>query len=101
MRDRFETDEWAGWVVATIFGSLIIPAVVIAIGSAWAAAVEIVRLGNEHLGQQRGRVEALRANFLIMIAIGIAAVWIGSVITAMRKSADGSTRRSPRQPSRS
>ena len=87
IRNRFETDEWAGWVVATLFWSLIIPAAIVAIGSAWAVVVEIVRLGNEHVGS-RARVDGLRANFLLVLGIGIAAVWIGSGITAIRKRAE-------------
>jgi hypothetical protein len=87
IRNRFETDEWAAWVVATLFWSFIIPAAVVAIGSAWAVVVEIVRLGNEHVGD-RARVDGLRANFLLVLGIGIAAVWISSGITAIRKRAD-------------
>jgi hypothetical protein len=87
MRHRFETDEWTGWVVATLFGSCVIPIAVLAIGGAWAVAVEIVRLGNEHVGH-RARADGLRANFLVVLGIGIAAVWIGSAITAIRKRAD-------------
>lgn len=84
IRNRFDPDERAGWVVATLFGSFIIPAAVVAIGLAWAAAVEIVRLGNEHVGG-RARVDGLRANFLVVLGIGIAGVWIASGITAIRK----------------
>ena len=87
LRNRFETDEWAGWIVATLFGSFVIPAVVIATGGAWAVAVEIVRLGNEHVAN-RARVDGLRANLLVVLGIGIAAVWIGSAVTAMRKRAE-------------
>ena len=84
IRNRFTADEWAGWVVATLFGSFIIPAIVVAIGLAWAAVVEIVRLGNEHVGN-RARVDGLRANVLVVLGIGIAMVWIASGITAIRK----------------
>lgn len=87
MAHRFETGEWAGWFVATLFGSLIIPTMVVAIGTQWAAAVEIIRLGNEHLGE-RARMGGLRANFIVMLGIGVAAVWIGSAITAVRKRAE-------------
>lgn len=87
IRNRFDTDEWTGWVVATLFGSLVIPLAVLGIGGAWAVAVEIVRLGNEHVSY-RARTDGLRANFLVGFGIGIAAVWIGSAITAIRKRAD-------------
>jgi len=86
IRNRFDTDERVGWVVATLFASFIIPAVVVAIGLAWAAVVEIVRLGNEHVGD-RARVDGLRANCLVALGIGIAAVWIASGITAIRNRA--------------
>jgi len=86
IRNRFDTDERVGWVVATLLASFVIPAVVIAIGLAWAAVVEIVRLGNEHVGD-RARVDGLRANFLVVLGIGIAAVWIASGITAIRNRA--------------
>jgi hypothetical protein len=81
---RFDSDEGAAWVAATVFGSVVIPVVVLAMGSAWAGAVEIVRLGNEHIGQ-RARVEDLRANFLIMLGFGIVTVWTASAVTAIRK----------------
>ena len=89
IRNRFETDEWAGWLFATLFASLIIPAVVVAIGGAWTAVVEIVRLGNEHVGE-RARLEGLRVHMLVVLGVGIAAVWIGSGFTAIRKRADES-----------
>lgn len=73
---RFGSDEWMAWGVATLFGSIAIPAVVLAIGGAWAGTVEIVRLGNEHIGQ-RARFEGLRANFL-MLGVGNVVVWIAS-----------------------
>jgi hypothetical protein len=84
IRSRFETDERVGWVAATLFASLVIPVVVLAIGGAWAGVVEIIRLGNEHIGQ-RARVDGLRANFLIMLGLGIVTVWIASAVTAIRK----------------
>ncbi len=83
IKSRFDTDEWAGWAVATLFASCIIPVVVVAIGLAWAVVVEIVTLGNEHVGD-RARVEGLRANFLVVLGIGIATVWIASGITVIR-----------------
>jgi len=86
IRNRFETDEWAGWVVGTLFASFIIPAAVVAIGMAWGVVVEIVRLGNEHVGD-RARVDGLRANFLVVLGTGIVAVWIASGITAIQKRA--------------
>jgi hypothetical protein len=48
--------------------------------------VEIVRLGNEHVGE-RARVQGLRVHMLAVLGVGIAAVWVGSGITAIRKRA--------------
>jgi hypothetical protein len=84
LRNRFEPDERAGWVVATLFASLLIPVAVVAVGGVWATAVEIVRLGNEHVGN-RARIEGLRAHAIVSLAAGVAAVWIGSGVTAIRK----------------
>jgi hypothetical protein len=84
IRNRFEADEWAAWIVATLFASVIVPAAVVALGIAWAAVVEIVRLGNEHVAG-RARMDGLRANVVVVLGIGIAAVWVASGITAMRK----------------
>ena len=84
IRNRFDPDERAGWFVATLFGSFIVPAAVVALGIAWAVIVEIVRLGNEHVGN-RARVDGLRTNVLVVLGIGIAMVWIASGITAIRK----------------
>lgn len=86
---RFAPDEWAGWGVATLFASIVIPAIVITIGGGWAMVVEIIRLGNEHVGN-RARIEGLRPHALAVLAVGGAAVWIGSGVTAMRKHADAS-----------
>jgi hypothetical protein len=86
IRNRFEPDEWAGWVVATMFASLIIPAIVLSIGAGLAIVVEIVRLGNEHVGD-RVRVEGLRMHAIAALGIGMAAVWLGSGITALRTRA--------------
>jgi hypothetical protein len=81
---RFGDDERMAWGAATAFASIVIPAIVLAMGGAWAGAVEIVRLGNEHIGQ-RARFDGLRANFVIMLGLGITAVWIASVMTAIRR----------------
>jgi len=85
--NRFGPDEWAGWVVATLFASIVIPLVVITIGGGWAMVVEIIRLGNEHVGN-RARIEGLRPHVMATLGIGFAAVWIGSGFTVMRKRAD-------------
>jgi hypothetical protein len=87
--NRFDTDEWAGWVVATLFASLLIPGAVVAAGGAWAAVVEIVRLGNEHVAE-RARLEGLHVHMLVVLGVGIAAVWIGGGIAAIRKRFDES-----------
>jgi hypothetical protein len=79
LRRRFDSDEWLAWVLATAIGSLAITAVVLAIGAGWALLVEIVRIGNEHIGQ-RARTGDLRANFLVMFGLGIAATWMVSAI---------------------
>ena len=83
LRGRFDADERAGWVIATIVGSIGITAVVLAIGVAWAAVVEIIRVGNEHLGH-RARTTGLWSNFVVLFIVGMAASWIGSVIAAVR-----------------
>lgn len=84
LRNRFDRDEWAGWAIATVLGSIAITAMVLALGAAWAVAVEIVRVGNEHLAS-RGRTESLRNNFLILFVLGVFASWIGSAIAAVRR----------------
>jgi hypothetical protein len=83
LRNRFEADEWLAWFVASVIGSIILTAVTLAIGAAWAGVVEIVRLGNEHVSY-RARTGSLRANFLVMFAIGIAASWIASAMARRR-----------------
>lgn len=83
LRNRFEPDEWLGWVIAAAIGSVLISAVVLAICAGWALIVEIVRIGNEHIGR-RGRTESLRDNFVVMFGIGIVASWIGVAIAALR-----------------
>lgn len=84
LRNRFDPDEWAGWAIATVLGSIAITAIVLAFGAAWAVAVEIVRVGNEHLAS-RGRTESLRNNFLILFVVGVFASWIGSAMAAVRR----------------
>ena len=77
LQGRFDADERAGWVIATIVGSIGITAVVLAMGVAWAVVVEIIRVGNEHLGH-RARTEGLWSNFLVLFIVGMAVSWIGS-----------------------
>lgn len=83
---RFDAGERLGWLVATSFGSLLIPLLVVAAGGAWAVLVEIVQVGNEHLAH-RGRADSLRGNLLVMFGIGVAAVWIGSAMSALQQRA--------------
>ena len=89
LRNRFEPDEWLGWSISAVIGSALISTVVLAIEADWALIVEIVRIGNEHLGH-RGRTESLRANFLVMFGIGIVASWIGVATAALQQCADSS-----------
>jgi len=83
LRNRFGPDELLAWAIATVFGSVILATVVLAIGAAWAVLMEIVRVGNEHLSF-RARTAGLRNNYVIMFIVGIALSWIASVITAAR-----------------
>jgi hypothetical protein len=94
MRNRFEADEWLAWLVASLVGSLFIPTIVLGIGWLWAMLVEIVRVGNEHVGY-RERTESLLANFLVMFGIAIVATWIGSATSAIRKRSDSRFESSP------
>ena len=89
LRRRFEADEWFGWIVATVMGSVIVPAVVTAFGAGWAMVVEIVRIGNEHLSF-RARPEGLRANLLVIFGVGVAATLIASALAARRQRAGAS-----------
>jgi hypothetical protein len=89
MRNRFEADEWPVLLLASLVGSLIIPSVVLGIGWIWAGLVEIVRVGNEHLGYRAlRRTENLNATFFVIFSVGIAATWIGSAIGSIRRRAD-------------
>lgn len=90
LRRRFEADEWVGWIVATVMGSLVVPAVVVAIGGAWAVVLEVVRIGNEHVSF-RARPESLRANLLVMFGVGVAASLIACAMAARRQRAEAST----------
>ncbi|MFN8060238.1 MAG: hypothetical protein U0Q12_13865 [Vicinamibacterales bacterium] len=87
MRERLAADEWMGWLGGTVLGSLIIPPVVLAVGSAWAVAVEIVRLGNEHLGHRAG-ADVFAAPVLVLLGIGVASVWVSSAIAFIRSRAE-------------
>jgi hypothetical protein len=80
---RFGSDERLALGAATLFASIVIPVAVLAIGSAWAGVVEIIKLGNEHIGQ-RARFDGLRANFLVMLGVGIIAVWAAGAVTTIR-----------------
>lgn len=84
---RFEADERLGWLVATFLGSFLVPVLVVAAGGAWAVLLEIVQVGNEHLAH-RTRAESLRGHLLVMFGVGVAAVWIGSGISALQKRAE-------------
>jgi hypothetical protein len=85
---RFEADEWIAWMVASLIGSLIIPTVVVGVGMLWAMLVEVVRVGNEHVGYRAvRRTEGLRATLLVMFGVGIAATWIGSAASMIGKRA--------------
>jgi len=94
IRNRFESDEWAAWAVATLFASLLIPVVVLAFSGAWAIVVEIIRLGNEHVGN-RARIEGLRPHVIALLGIGVAAVWFSSGMVPMRKRAEVPTSHAP------
>ena len=65
-------------------GSVIIPAVMIAIGAAWATVIEIVRLGNDHVSF-RARPESLRAQLAVMFGVGVVAVVIACGAAARRQ----------------
>jgi hypothetical protein len=84
-RNRFEADEWIAWVLTSILGSLVIPAIVLGFGSLWAMLVEVVRLGNEHVGYRRPTWGG--AIFLVIYGLGVAGTWICSALIAIQKRA--------------
>jgi hypothetical protein len=89
MRNRFEADEWPVSLLVSLVGSLVIPTVVLGIGWLWAGLVEVVRIGNEHVGYRAlRRTESLSATFLVIFGVGMAATWIGTAISSIRKRAD-------------
>lgn len=94
LRTRFEADEPLAWIFASLVGSLFIPIVVLGIGWLWAMLVEVVRLGNEHVGY-RERTESLQANFLVLLVISIAGTWMASAVAAIRRRADAPSVSSP------
>ena len=95
LRTRFEADESLAWIFASLVGSLLIPVVILGMGWLWAMLVEVVRLGNEHVGY-RERTEGLQANFLVLFVLSIGATWIASTVTAIRKRAAAASVPSPR-----
>jgi len=92
LRSRLEPDELFRWLLATVMGSIVMTAIVLAIGVAWAVLVEIVQIGNEHLSY-RGRTTDLRNNFLVMFVAGVALTWASSAIAATRLRTAAARRR--------
>jgi len=84
IRNRFDADEWAAQLLASLLGSLFIPTIVLGVGWLWAMLVEVIRIGNEHVGY-RERTESLSANFLVIFGIAVAATWVGSALNALRQ----------------
>lgn len=85
-RQRFESDEWLAWLVASLAGSLLIPVLVLTMGWLWAMLVEVVRVGNEHVSY-RARMDSLQANFLVLLGLGIVSALAGSAASAFRRQA--------------
>jgi hypothetical protein len=55
IRGRFDSDERVPTVVALLLASAAVSAAVVLVVQLWATAVEIVRIGNEHLSYRAGR----------------------------------------------
>lgn len=55
IRGRFDADEKVPTVVAVLLASVAVSAGVVLVVQLWAGAVEIVRVGNEHLSYRAGR----------------------------------------------
>jgi len=83
LRQRFAADEWGLCLAVSLVGAVLIPGLILGIGWLWAMGVEVVRVGNEHVGH-RGRTASLLANFRVMFAMGVVATAVVGVATAAR-----------------
>lgn len=86
LRQRFAADEWGLCLAVALIGAVVIPSLVLGVGWLWAMGVEIVRVGNEHMGH-RARAASLLANFSIMFALGVTATAATGVANALRSRA--------------
>ncbi len=75
---RFDRDEWLAWIVASLAGAVLLPTVVLGVGWPWAMVVEVVRLGNEHVGY-RARTGSLLANYLVLFLAGVVVTWLSAL----------------------
>lgn len=75
---RFDDDERLAWLIASLAGAVLIPTVVLGAGWPWAMFVEVVRLGNEHVGY-RARTGSLLANYLVLFLVGVTITWLSAL----------------------
>jgi len=76
IRDRFEPDETLPIAIAMVLASLAITAAVMLAAQLWGAAVEIMRIGNEHLSYRAGRRSwPRRTEMLPTFALGVVSLW--------------------------
>ena len=79
LRTRFDSDERAARFVATLMASIFLAGSTTLLGQLWGAAVEMVRLGNEHLSYRLPRL-SWRQHFGAVFAIQMIAFWIVMIV---------------------
>jgi hypothetical protein len=77
IRDRFEADETLPIAVAAVIMSVAVTATVMMAALVWGGAVEIVRVGNEHLSYRASRRLWPRPTEIVpFLALGTVSFWI-------------------------
>jgi len=82
LRTRFASDERAAKLVATAIGSIFLAATMTLFGQLWAAAIEMLRLGNEHLSFRLARL-SWRQHFTAVFVIQVIVFWVAVVLEGM------------------
>src|SRR5207302_11315227 len=88
IRRRFPQDERAAAIAATLFASVVLGALVVAVGELWSAIVEMIRVGDTHMSYRAARL-GWRGHGPEAFALGVLLFWSIVILHARTARAVG------------
>jgi hypothetical protein len=85
IRNRFSADETAAAALATLFVSVVLGGLVLALGQLWDGFAEMARVGNQHLTYRALRL-GWRQHTALVFVIAVVFFWVAVLLSYRARS---------------